>query len=82
MHLELEVTLSSSELSPLYFGSLLGLKRSSYAYFEAYQRQDLDGVVIFALTRLVQKLLANKNSLVLKCRYFDFYPCDVIFDPT
>ena len=35
-------------------------------------REDLDGIVFFFLARLVQKLLAKKNSLVLEYRYFDF----------
>ena len=35
--------------------------------------------IMFALARLVQKLLA-KNSIVIKYRYFDFLPrCDVYF---
>ena len=60
----------------------LDLIRSSYTYFDVYQRGDLDGANIFTLARLVQKSLA-KNSLVLKCRYFYFLdPCDVIFDLT
>ena len=48
-----------------------------YISIDAYQREDLDGAPSFALTRLVQKLLA-KNSLVRKYRHFDFLdPCDV-----
>ena len=50
----------------------LDLMRTSYTYSDAYQREDLDGAVSFALPCLVQKLLA-KNSLVLKCRHFDFF---------
>ena len=34
--------------------------------------EDLDGTIIFALARLVQKLLAKK-TLVLMCRYFDIF---------
>ena len=52
-----------------------------YIYFDVHQREDIDRAVSFALAQLVQKLLA-KNSLVLKCRHFDFfYPRDVIFLP-
>ena len=41
---------------------------------------DFDGAGSFALAQLVQRLLAKKNSLVLKCRHFEFVdPCDVIF---
>ena len=47
-------------------------------HIDAYQREDLDGALSFALTQLVQKVLA-KNSLVRKYRHFDFDPCDVIF---
>ena len=44
--------------------------------------RDLDGALSFALTQLVQKLMA-KNSFALRRRHFDFFePCDVIFDLT
>ena len=46
---------------------------------DVYQREDLVGALSFALTQLVQKLLAE-SSLVRKCRHVDFFdPCDVIF---
>ena len=70
VHFDLEVTLRThglSSRSPLD----LDLMRSCYTYFDAYRREDLDGAESFALTHLVQKLLA-KNSIVLKCRHFDF----------
>ena len=38
----------------------LDLMRSSYTYFNAYQRENLDGSVIFSLVRLV---------LAKNCRY-------------
>ena len=61
IHFDLEVTLRSRGLrSPLD----LDLMRSYYTYFDAYQREDLDGALSFALTQLVQKLFA-KNSLVI-----------------
>ena len=43
----------------------LDLMRSSYTYLDYYQRDDIDGAIIFALKEwfLVQKLLAKKNSL-------------------
>ena len=79
IHFDLEVTLRSRDLrSPLD----LDLMRSYYTYFDAYQQEDLDGALSFALAHLVQKLLA-KNSLALRSRHFDFFdPCDVIFDLT
>ena len=56
--------------------------RSCYTCFDAYQREDLDGALSFALAQLVQKVLA-KNLLNLKYRHFYFFdPCDVIFDLT
>ena len=68
IHFDLEVTLRSRDLrSPLD----LDLMRSYYTYFDAYQQEDLDGALSFALAHLVQKLL-SKNSLVRKCRDFDF----------
>ena len=78
IHFDLEATLRSRDLrSPLD----LDLMRS-YTYFDAYQREDLDGALSFALAHLVQKLLA-KNSLALRSRHFEvFDPCDVIFDLT
>ena len=69
IHFDLEVTLRPRDLrSPLDFD----LMWSWYTYFDAYQREDLDGIVSFALAQLVQKL-STKNSLVLKCRHFDFF---------
>ena len=38
----------------------LELMRSSYKYVDAYRREDFNGIVIFALTWIVQKLLAKK----------------------
>ena len=50
--------------------------------FDAYEREDFDGALSFALTQLGQKLLA-KTSLALRSRHFDvFDPCEVIFDLT
>ena len=79
IHFDLEVTLMSNDLrSPLD----LDLMRSLHTYFDAYQGEDLDGALSFALTQLVQKLLTN-NCLALRSRHFDFVdPCDVIFDLT
>ena len=76
IHCDLEVTLRSRDLrSPLD----LDLMRSYYTYFDAYQREDLDGALSFALAYFVQKVLV-KNSLALRSRHFDFFdPCDVIF---
>ena len=69
IHFDLEVTLRSRDMrSPLD----LDLMRSWYTYFDAYQREDLDGALTFALTQLVQKLLAT-NSLALRSRHFDFF---------
>ena len=49
---DLEVTLRSRDLrSPLD----LDLMTSYYTYFDAYQREDLDGAVSFALAQSVQK---------------------------
>ena len=46
IHFDLEVTLRSRDLrSPLD----LDLMRSPYTYFDAYQREDLDGGLSFAL---------------------------------
>ena len=51
IHFDLEVTLRSRDLrSPLD----LDLMRSYYTYFDAYQREDLDGAVSFALAQLVE----------------------------
>ena len=56
----------------------LDLMRSLHTYFDAYQGEDLDGALSFALTQLAQKLLAE-NSLPFRSRHFDFFdPCDVI----
>ena len=76
IHLDLEVTLRSRDLrSPLD----LDLLRSRYTCFDAYEQEDFDGALSFALTQLGQKLLA-KNSFALRSRHFDvFDPCDVIF---
>ena len=76
IHFDLEVTLRSRDLrSPLD----LDLLRSLYTCFDAYERENFDGALSFALTQLGQKLLA-KNSLALRSRHFDFFdPCDVIF---
>ena len=79
MHVDIEVTLRSRDPRSTVD---LDLMRSSYAYIYAYQWEDLDGTDIFALVWLVQKLLAKKNSFVPKYRYFDFFPCNVIFDLT
>ena len=59
----------------------LDLMRSSYSYFDTYQREDLDGAIIFALARLVQKLL-GKKPLSSSAAIWLFYPCDVVFDLT
>ena len=76
-HFDLQVTLRSRDLRST---GDLDLMRSPHAYTDAYQREDLDGIVAFALAWLVQKILTN-SYLFLKCRYFGFfYPCDVIFD--
>ena len=78
IHFDLEVNLRSRDLrSPLD----LDLMRSLYTYFDAYEREDLDGALSFALAHLVQKL--TQNFLALRSRHFDFFdPCDVIFDLT
>ena len=67
LHVDLEVTLRSHDLRTTVDVDLI---RSSYTYFDAYQRDDLDGTVryyyffFFALARarswwlLVQKLWA------------------------
>ena len=78
MHLDLKVTLGSRELR----SSLdLDLMRSRYTHFDAYQREDLDGAVSFALAWLVQKLLA-KASLFSSAAILTFYSCDITFDLT
>ena len=60
IHFDLEVTLRSRDLrSPVD----LDLMRSYYTYFDAYQREDLDDALSFALAHLVQKLLAKKPLL-------------------
>ena len=59
VHFDLEVTLRSRDLRST---GELDLMRSSYTYSDAYQREELDGAVIFALTRSVKKLL-EKTSL-------------------
>ena len=50
MHVDLEVTLRSRDLRS---NVGLDLMRSSNTYFNAYQRDNLDGSVIFALAILV-----------------------------
>ena len=51
IHFDLEVTLRSRDLrSPLDLDLII----SFYTYFDAYQREDLDGALNFALTQLVQ----------------------------
>ena len=40
----------------------LDLMRSWYTYPDAYQREDLDGAVSFALAQFVKKILAKKIS--------------------
>ena len=55
----------------------LDLIRSSYAYFDAYINERI------SMCYVCSSSLLAKNSIVLNCRYFDFFdPCDVIFDPT
>ena len=56
----------------------LDMMRSSYSYLDAYQREDLDGAIIFALARLVPRLLTN-NSCPQVPHFDVFDPCDVIF---
>ena len=48
IHIDLEVTLRLRDLRSTID---LDLMRSSYTYFDAYRREDLDGAVMFALTR-------------------------------
>ena len=59
IHVDLEVTLRSCDLRSTVDLDLI----SNYSYFDAYRCEDLDGTAIFALTRLIKKLLA-KSSLV------------------
>ena len=66
IHFDLEVTLRSRDLR-----SPLDLMRSWHICFDAYQRENLDGALSFALAHLVQKLLA-KNSIALRS-HFDFF---------
>ena len=60
IHVNLELTLRSRDLRSTVD---LDLMRSSYVYvstyFDARQREDLDGAVIFSLAQLVQKLLTK-----------------------
>ena len=74
---DLEVTLRPCDMRST---GDLDLMKSTYKYSDAYQREDLDGAVIFVLYSLVSSKLIGENSLLLKCRYFDFFdPCSVIF---
>ena len=58
----------------------LDLMRSSYTQFDLYQREDLDGAIVFALARLVEKDLAKKKTpLSSSAAILILYPCDVIF---
>ena len=61
----------------------LDLMRSPYTYSDAYQREDLDVAVSFALAWLLQMLLAKKlpYSQMSLVRLFYLWPCDVIFLP-
>ena len=52
----------------------LDLMRSWYTYFDAYQREDLDGALRFALGQLVQKVLAKKNPSFPCTAILTFYP--------
>ena len=53
-------------------------------YFDAYQREDPDGAISFALAQLVQKLLAKKTPLFSSATILTFLTPgrDVIFDLT
>ena len=77
LHFDVEVTLRSPDLRST---RDLELISSSYTHFDACQRENLDGTAIFVLAQLVQVI--GNNSFDLKCRYFDFFDSDVIFDLT
>ena len=57
----------------------LDLIRSSYTYFDAYQRTDLDGTATFPLAWSIQKLLAKHLSCPPVPLFWLSYPCDVFF---
>ena len=48
------------EVTTLWSPLDLDLMRSWYTYFDAQQRENLDGAVSFALAQLLKKLLAKK----------------------
>ena len=76
IHVDFEVALSSHNLKSTVD---LDLMKSSYTYFYAYQWEDLDGAVIFAAARLVQKLLEEKTPLGSSAAILTFfYSCDII----
>ena len=66
--IDLEVTLRSRDLRSTID---LDLIRSSYTHFDVYRREDLNGTVIFAPARLVQKLL-SKYPLSSSAAIFTF----------
>ena len=75
VHFDLEVTKKSRDLRST---DDLDLMWSRYTHFNAYQREDLDGALSFALAQLIQKIA--KHSLVFKYRHFYLFdPCDVIW---
>ena len=60
--LTLRSTLSSRDLMSMVG---LDLMRSSYTYFDAYQRDNLDGAIIFALARLVESYWQQTPPVLL-----------------
>ena len=71
IHFDLEVTLRSRDLrSPLD----LDLLRSWYTCFDAYEREDFDGALSFALTQFGQKLLAKKLPCSQEPPFWRFWP--------
>ena len=70
VHFDLDVTLRSRDLRSRLD---LDFMRSCYTYFDAYQREDIDCALSFALTQLAQKLVAKKNSLPIRSRHLYFF---------
>ena len=75
IHVDLEVTLRFRDLRSTFD---LDLMRSTDAYSDSFQREDLDGARwcdgVFALARLVQKLWAKKVPLSSSATIFTFLP--------
>ena len=76
VHVDIEATLRSRDLISTVH---LDLMISSYVYFDAYQWEDLDGVVISALSCLVQKLLAKKYLFSSAAIFYFFTPVTSFF---